>query len=311
MPPDSKMMDRLREQARLSKIRRADVVRAFGLVPLSILRMTRGGLRRSLFSYQGSAPERVGTNDEFRRTDGARRAWDETRALVSTWRSLTNSSSRGTRLSTNATAMPPELVGFFVKFYGVEGKVYLDPFAGHGVRAQVAHATGMEYWGKDASAEFVGFIRSFVPKLTHPERVHIFLGDSRDPYEVPDGIGDFCFTSPPYWDAEWYGDEKEQLARCPTYGAFIESMGEIGAAWLPKFRPGAICVVNVGDLRRDGALLPYHSDLTVAWRAAGWAVHDIWIIDGLATLRRAFAVGSVRARVAPRVHEYALVFRAP
>lgn len=47
------------------------------------------------------------------------------------------------------------------------------------------------------------------------------------------------------------------------------------------------------------------------FRAAGWTPHDTWIIDGLVGgMARIWAVDKNARRIAPKVHEYAHVFRA-
>ena len=89
-------------------------------------------------------------------------------------------------------------------------------------------------------------------------------------------------------------------------------MRDVAEAWLPKFKSGAYHVVNVGDFRRQGVFYPYHSDLIREFIAAGWVMHDIWIIDGLVGgLMKIFGADCVKKRMAPRCHESALVFRAP
>ena len=45
---------------------------------------------------------------------------------------------------------------------------------------------------------------------------------------------------------------------------------------------------------------------------AGWILHDIWIIDGLiGGLPKAFAVDFNIKKIAPKIHEYAIVLRKP
>jgi DNA modification methylase len=125
-------------------------------------------------------------------------------------------------------------------------------------------------------------------------------------------VGDFCFTSPPYWDIEYYGDEPEQLGKSPTYLDFIMSMEEIVKAWLPKFRSGAYVIVNVNDFRKDGEFYPYHADTITLFQEAGYEFVDLWIVEGLVGgIPRGFAVDFNLKRIAPKVHEFSLVFRKP
>ena len=81
---------------------------------------------------------------------------------------------------------------------------------------------------------------------------------------------------------------------------------------LPKFKPGAFHLVNVNDFRRDGAMIPYHADTTRILIEAGWVLHDNWVVDGLlGGLPRIFGVDKNMTRIAPKVHEFVIVTRAP
>lgn len=209
--------------------------------------------------------------------------------------------------------MPAELVAFFIKYYAKPGDLYLDPFAGQGVQMQVAKLLGLHYHGYDLSADFCTYIRAVKSRIDDGStELHITEGDSREPTEIADSSGDFSFHSPPYWDIEYYGDEVGQLGYKQSYEDFLSGMQAVAAAWLSKFKSGAYHVVNVNDFRAHGRFYPYHADTINLFQAAGWRLHDIWIIDGLVGgLPKAFAVDFNRQRIAPKVHEYAIVFRAP
>lgn len=215
------------------------------------------------------------------------------------------------------TIFPPRLVKLFLEIYTQPGDVYLDPFAGQMVRAQVAAFTGRKYYGMDLSKQFVGFWKEIVhPYLAErglDKDVHVFWGDSRKPDPgIPQGIGDFCLTSPPYWDMEFYGDEPGQLGKAKTWEEFIDGLVSIFKAWHPLFKPGAYVLINVGDVRRKGRDYPYAAYLTVAMEKTGlYQFWDMWILDRVVKATQViYAVNLVSKRRAPRVHEYVMVFRA-
>lgn len=296
---------------------REAMIRRFGFIPMSVISLKRGELHRSLYHY---ATERPGASmqasDSVHRVDTARSASAAANAAERRDRGMIGGSlkSNGANAAQSSLSiMAAELVEFFMRYYTRPGGTYLDPFAGQGVQAQVAGLAGVNYYGMDLTEAYVDYTNAVLPKLDIDPDVHVEVrrGDSRDPSWVPDGIGDFCFTSPPYWDAEFYSDDAEQLGTGQTYDQFMDGMTEVYAAWHPKFRPGAYVVINVNDLRRHGEFIPYHADTITAMRAAGYRVQDIWIIEGLiAGLPRAFAVSKNLARIAPKVHEYGLVFQA-
>lgn len=286
-----------------SRRRRAAMVQRFGFMPMSVLRIPRGELDAKLFHLQKENGASTGQGERAKKRGGV---YQTDRALRI---SGGGSRSRGSTWS----IMSASLVEFFCKYYALPGQNYLDPFMGQGVQMQVAHLLGLNYYGYDCCKRFFAYIDGVREKITSPRAtISINLGDSRFPSKIPDGIGDFSFHSPPYWDIEDYGDDPEQLGKGHTYEEFLQGMQDVARAWLPKFKKGAWHVVNVNDFKKDGRYYPYHSDLTTAFCRAGWAIVDTWIIEGtIAGLPRVFAEDFNSKRQAPKVHEYALVFRKP
>lgn len=293
------------------------MLRKFGFIPLSILKLSRGQLSRSLFNLQAERGKVIRGSESRHRIERTKteqgREVAETRAALGLFGGVSEARPNGREVG---SVMAAELVDFVARYYSRAGKMYLDPFAGHGVRLQVAWQLRMPYIGMDASHAFVDYIESVVRRLNEQDAstpLTIIRGDSRHPDLVPDGVGDFSFTSPPYWDVEHYGDEPEQLGTPGvSYETFLDGMRDIYAAWLPKFKPGAYVVLNVNDIRRDRKFYAYHADLIHVMTQAGYELHDVWIVDGLvANLPRAFAVSFNLKRIAPKVHEYLLTFRVP
>lgn len=294
----------LRERIAESGKRRAKMKKKFGFIPVSIVRLSRGALSASMFSMQHETPERntetqKGYQDKLKRLKEA--GYDKNAP----------SNRKAGRGTLGLSIMPAEIVAFFGKYYAKKGGVYLDPFMGHGIRMQVAKLMGMDYYGYDASSEFFKYITSVKKKIDDGETVlDINRGDSRHPDKIPNDIGTFSFYSPPYWDIEYYGDDPEQLGTDKSYEEFLQGMHDVAAAWLPKFKQGAWHIVNVNDFRKDKVFYPYHADLIRKYQEAGWEMYDTWIIEGMiGGTPQSFAVSFNEMQIAPKVHEYALVFR--
>ena len=286
------------ENLKQSAIEREAMLNRFGFIPVSILKISRGRLSSQMFNYQHESDnQRLLVRDP------------ETGVMRSRpGNEFHYSSNRPT-----ASIMPAELVQYFIKYYALPGQVYLDPFMGQGVQMQVAKVLGLDYYGYDCCEEYVRYIEGIVQRIDDGETViKANLGDSRKPDKIPDGIGDFSFHSPPYWDIEYYDDSEAQLGYNQTYDDFLQGMEDVARAWMPKFKPGAFHVVNVNDFRRDGIFYPYHADTIKLFQRAGWQMHDVWVIEGLVGgFPRMFAVNKNKTRIAPKIHEYALVFRKP
>ena len=294
----------LRDSLKQSVVNRRSMEKKFGMIPMSILRLTRGALSRSMFIYQHDVPSRNMAKAPRNKAKIAR--------LEKAGYSMKGSPSnrQAGRGSKGTTIMAAELVEFFIKYYAQPGDTYLDPFVGQGVRMQVAHLMGLNYIGYDISKEFFAYVDEVRQKLDGRPEIQIYLADSSTPDKVPDNTGNFCFTSPPYWDIEYYGDEPEQLGLQTTYDDFLRSMLAIAKAWLPKFKQGSYVVINVNDFRKKGKFYPYHADTIVLFQEAGYELVDTWIIDGLVGgISRAFNVDFNLKRIAPKIHEFSLVFK--
>lgn len=310
--------DNLRERMDESVNKRGEMLERFGFIPSSVLRITRGLLHRRMRIFQQEDPKAsISSKHSLAKNLGSAEKADEIEQVYKDvgWKGPIASFGNPQSKRASASVMAAEVVDFFLKYYAEPGDVYLDPFMGQGVQMQVAHLRGFEYWGYDLSEVFFPYIERvrelLIAKSPEPE-LHIFQDDSRCPCWIPDGIGGFSFHSPPYWDIEDYGEHPDQLGTGKTYEEFLDGMETVARAWLPKFRPGAFHVVNVNDFRKSGIFYSYHSDTIALFRRAGWVLHDTWICEGtLGRLPMLFGVKKNLERIAPKVHEYFLVFRSP
>lgn len=300
--------DRLELQSGMnaSARNRRALIDKLGCVPESILRLRRGSLSRDIYTLQHEQPKRAPKAHPGTQRKAARLA-------AAGYQNQNVSQKQAGRGRLGASTMSAELVAFFVNYYAHRGDTYIDPFMGQGVRMQVAKRLGLHYYGYDISREFCRFVKAVRDRIDDgTTTLSTTCGDSRFPTAIPDGVGDFSFHSPPYWDIEFYGPEAGQLGTGKTYVQFLDGLHDVAKAWLPKFKPGAWHVVNVGDFRKGGVFHAYHCDVITAFERAGWLLHDIWIIEGLVGgMSRVFAAEWAGRKMAPRVHEYALTFQAP
>ncbi|MBP7509696.1 MAG: hypothetical protein KA807_17925 [Prolixibacteraceae bacterium] len=301
------MSNDLRQRLKQSVAERSAMINKYGFIPMSILnKIGRGKLSNSIFNFAHETPKhRTSAN-------GKQSQQLLKEAGYKDYKKFPRNTGCG-RGKSGLSIMPAELVEFFVNYYAKPGDVYLDPFMGQGVQMQVAKLLGLHYYGYDLSEYFFKYIDSIRAKIDDGKTtIQIINGDSKYPKDIPDNIGDFSFHSPPYWDIEFYGKEPDQLGYGKTYQDFLKGMYEVAKNWLPKFKTGAFHVVNVNDFRKDNRYYPYHSDIIQIFQKAGWLIYDMWIIEGLVGgLPKAFAVSFNQKKIAPKIHEYAIVFRKP
>ncbi len=200
-----------------------------------------------------------------------------------------------------------------VIFYTEPGDLVVDPFAGHNSRMELCVAAGRDYNGCDLSNEFApfNFEKAKELKRRFPNRKVTFNHcDSRE-QPIPDEVGDFTITSPPYWDIEFYGDEPEQLGKCGTYQDFLEGMRLCIRENYRTLKPGAFSVWAINDFRKGGVMHFYHRDIVRLGESVGFVNHDMVIIDLGRGLRDGFVNANIQLKMLPKRHEYFVVFKKP
>jgi len=184
---------------------------------------------------------------------------------------------------------------------------------GHNSRMEVAYKKGRNYIGWDCSKEFMKFNRKVREHLLkdNPENLTIKLveGDSRK-IDEPDNSVDFIFSSPPYWNLEWYGDEPEQLGRL-SYEDFMVGMTEVYAHCFRILKPGKFCIMNVNDFRKGGKYYSYHVDTVNALKSVGFEQFDHIILHYPNAMRKSFPNQIWKEKLMPKGHEHLLVFLKP
>jgi len=199
-----------------------------------------------------------------------------------------------------------------VLFYTKPGDVVVDPFAGHNSRMDMCVKAGRHYMGNDLSHEFskYNFKRADELRKLYPDiKIKITEGDSRVlPFK--DEVGDFTITSPPYWDIEYYGDEKEQLGN-GTYEEFLDGLQLVFNENFRCLKPGAISQWFVNDFRKGGKFYSYHSDCIRLAKRAGFIQRDMLIVDLGRGFRDVFINETILTRILPKRHEYGIVFEKP
>ena len=205
---------------------------------------------------------------------------------------------------------PRDILDKLLDFYTLEGEVFLDPFAGHNSRMEVSYNKFRNYIGYDISHDFMEFNRGLAKKVlrNNPKNTSIVLKeqDSRT-IDEPDNSVDFIFSSPPYWNLEWYGDEKEQLGKL-SYEEFVKDITTIYQQCYRVLKPGKFCIINVNDFRKGGKYYSYHVDTVNALKAAGFVQYDTVIMHYANSMRMAFPNQIMEEKLLPKGHEYLLVF---
>jgi len=212
------------------------------------------------------------------------------------------------------SGFPQNIGRYLVKMYSDEGQTVLDPFAGHNSRMELVYKLNRNYIGYDISHDFMEANREILKELKGSVTPNMFgsgseitliEGDSRNIQLT--SPADFSFSSPPYWDIEYYGDEVGQLGKCQSYESFIDNLGIILLKVYDNIKDGSYCAWCINDFRKGGILYPYHSSVITLFLKVGFNLHDIVITDLGYPIGAAFASQLEEQKRTAKRHEYIII----
>ena len=278
-----------------SRDRRTEIQSKYGFIPTSIIEA-----EKSKFQAQDPHAEE-------------RNYFSTTNVKVDTVGSkIFDVSGQSCRGKNGALSGFPQNIGrYLVKMYSEEGQTILDPFAGHNSRMELVFKLNRNYIGYDVSRKFMNVNNRIAEQLKQPNLfgqgadITLIEEDSRNiKLDTP---ADFCFTSPPYWDLEYYGDEPQQLGTCQSYNRFIEDLGVILGRCYASIMPSAFCAWCVNDFRKDGIFYFYHASVIELFLKVGFKLHDIVIVDLGYPIGAAFASQLEDQKRTAKRHEYIII----
>lgn len=204
----------------------------------------------------------------------------------------------------------PVLCEVSYRWFGYDGGIILDPFAGGSVRGIVAHNMGFGYTGVDLREEQIeANIKNANDIFGDGHGINWICGNSKniDDY-MEDEQADMIFTCPPYFDLEVYSNSKEDLSNM-SYEEFCRDYDEILSKAIKKLKDNRFAVVVISDVR----------DKKGGYRRLCDITKDIFEREGLtfyneAILANAAVTAAIRARrnmtnrKLVKLHQNVLVF---
>ena len=290
---------------------RGDFISRFGYVPYSVLKRIAND-KAIDYSAKDRAYTKV-SHEVLSKKDGLTDKQSQ-RAFETAYRGV-RSSNKGQVM---ALSRFPQNVGkVLTRFYCPKGGVIYDPFAGHNSRMQLCYELGRNYHGFDVSIQFMKANIRIRQQLYRMWKGTLIPNDCWIKLELksshwtglPAGYADFTITSPPYWDIEWYGDERDQLGRAKTYDEFLCSISEHIKENYRVLKRGAYSCWCINDFRKGGKYYMYHSDIANLGISVGFKIAAIYIIDLGIPAQNAFIQTIERNKVFPKGHEYCVVFK--
>ncbi len=212
---------------------------------------------------------------------------------------------------------PSDVCDFLVKYYSQLGETVYDPCAGHNSRMEIVWRNGRNYVGYDISLPFMEANEEIKNDLLtglglfeSTSTIELFCRDNRSCHLEDDSI-DFTFTSPPYWNLEFYGEEPEQLGYRKTYREFLEELSKMISEQFRVLKPGRFCALNVNDIRKNKQFIVFHADVISICQKIGFLPWDMLILVWGSPRSQIFVGQLARWKYLGKDHEYVLIFRKP
>lgn len=301
----TRTIDELKRDLKESREVRAKIIEKYGFIPESIWDV-KYNLNKRLDQF-------VESQNDKSKDYHANRIYSNDKKLLKAI-SISNKSVCGK--DGGLSIFPYQLGQTIIKFYANKGDTIFDPFMGHNSRMQICFENGCNYIGYDVSHFFMEeniklkemILKRCLDTKTPVPNIEIFEKSSTKIHLNNNSI-DLIFTSPPYWDLEYYGDEPEQLGQGHSYPSFLEGMRTVLNECARILKPEKYCVINCNDFRKGGKFYSYHSDIINLANKPTFKLWDVIIVDWGRSIGSCFASQIDERKITAKRHEYLLVFR--
>ena len=223
---------------------------------------------------------------------------------------------------------PPQLVRNIILKYTEPGDMVLDAFMGGGTTLIEAWLLDRCSVGIDVSKLAYQTVSARLQRMQtlseQDSRVrldsrykpHLELGDStflgdKAPYDAvqPNSVNLLC-AHPPYLDAlDYTGGNPEDLSQIREPEAFLARIAVFAQGVTAYLSPQNACAVLVGDVRRDGHIVPLGARVLDTFLSVGYQLQEIVIKTQHRDRSSEFYISS--ADVYLLAHEYLYIFKWP
>lgn len=162
--------------------------------------------------------------------------------------------------------------------YSNPGDWVLDPFMGSGTTLVEAKLLGRNALGIDINPDSV-LISETNLKFSCDTNSKIFVrnGNATDLYFIKDGRIDFVCTHPPYANIIRYSNGIDGDISLLNVNEFLEKMQIAAEEFYRVLKKGKICAVMIGDIRKQGKVVPLGFRIMECFLRAGFLNKEIII----------------------------------
>ena len=211
-------------------------------------------------------------------------------------------------INSGVSILDPVLAELIVRWFGKEGGLAVDPFAGDTVFGFVAGSCGMTFEGIELRAEQSALNQARCDRGKLPCTYHTDTSENMDAY-FKDGKADLVFSCPPYADLEVYSEDPKDLSVMP-HGKFFKTLEAILGNTYAKLKDNRFAVVVVGEVRgKDGTYIGLVPRTIAAMQKAGYKFYnEMILVTAVGTARIRAGRHMVTSRKICKTHQNVLVF---
>ena len=311
-------MAKTKEDLAKSREIREEVIKKFGEVPTSIWTPDYGW-GKHIIELDSRKQQAMAKKKHEKMDYGNEKSWDSkldgnSKDELAKAFGMSSQNVRGKQ--SGLSTFPPDLARRIVEFYSEKGDTVLDPCCGHNSRMQVTYEMERNYIGYDVCKEFMDFNRNIADEiqgkgeqavLFAPKSTIILREQSSERMIEDDNSIDMVYTSPPYYDIEYYDEHPDQLGYGHTYDEFMEGITRLLSESFRVLKNDKYCVWNINDFRKDGDYFMYHADIARAMERVGFKLWDIVIVAWKSCIGACFASQIVDRKINAKKHEFLIV----
>jgi DNA modification methylase len=180
----------------------------------------------------------------------------------------------------------PQVVRNLLLRYSAKGDLVLDPFVGGGTTLIECWLLGRNGIGIDINPEAIAITKCRLNEMEEAaKKMHYRLpkvkikvrkGDARNLHYIEPNSIDLICAHPPYADAIQYTlGEKGDFSCIHDINNFCDEIEEVARNLYLRLKPGKFCVVMIGDIRRNGAIVPLGFLVMDRFFRAGFKLQEI------------------------------------
>ena len=192
--------------------------------------------------------------------------------------------------------------------YSKPGDWILDQFLGSGTTLVEAKLLNRNAVGIDINPQSVSLSEANLNfKCETQSKVYVRHGDALDLSFIKNEKIDFICTHPPYADIIKYSDDINGDISLLREKEFIKAMHKVSEESFRVLKKGKCCAVMIGDIRRNGNVVPLGFQLMQCFLDAGFRTKEI-IIKEQHHCKSTMKWLDVERKFLMLAHEYIFVF---